>query len=663
MKKFFIYTLIILLIIAGVFYALLFTQMGNNILKPTVESKITQVIQKKVDVETFSLRTDSLTLRLKIDTHSFLALDSTFNIFKKSFDASFQTSLKDIAFEPIVISSKMLLQGSIKGDMDNFTLMAKGNALKGDIAIDAQGTQESLHDTKVALSKIDIKELLALMGKPAYAEGAFDLNMDIKEASKAKVEGTSDFKLLATKVNAPLLAQDFKVIIPNDTTLSASILTQMSGQKIISSIDIDSTLATLKTKQTTFAVDTQTLLSDYTFFVPNFSKLEPMLGLALKGEGRFVGEINYSPSMYALTLKSDLFEGQSTIKVKNDTLEADIARLKLGKIMTFLDKPAYSEGELSVRAKLSSLKELKGVVVQTLDNGKVNTTLVNKDFNQSLPKNLMYSLKSDTIIDKGIATLGAHLLSNLANVTLSNTTFDIKSKALQSEYKIDIEDLSALKTVVKRELKGSASVEGNIKTEKEKLYVDGKSALFGGALNFVLENDLLKASLKEAQLSKLLYMLVYPDFFTSTLFAELSYDLKNAKGVLKATSNDGRFKQTQFGTLLLAITGLDITSEIYKNVLANARIEKEEIFFDTSMNSQNTMITVEEGYLNQSSEALKAKLKALVLGKEYLASLSGTTSNPKVKLDTGAAAKEALKGKLEKNLPENTKNILKGFGF
>lgn len=663
MKKFLLYIFIVLLLIFGALYALLFTQMGNNILKPTVESKLTQAIQKKVDIETFSLRLDSLTLRLKIDSHSFLALDGTFNLFKRTFDAAFQTSLKDIAFDPIMISSKMLLQGSIKGDMNNFTLLAKGNALKGDIEIEAQGTQESLHDTKVALKQIDIKELLAIIGKPAYAEGVFDLTMDIKEASKTKVEGNSDFKLLPTKVNATLLAEDFKVNVPKDIIIKASILTQMSGQKVISSIDIDSSLATLKTKQTTFSLATQTLLSDYALFVSNFSKLEPIIGMKLKGEGLFVGDVSYSPTLYSLTLKSSLFDGQSTVKVENDTLEADISRVKLAKIMTFLDKPVYSSGELSVRAKLSSLKELKGVVIQTIDNGKVDTTLVNKDFNQTLPKNVMYSLKSDTIIEKGIATLGAQMLSSLANLTLSNTTFDMKKEALNSEYKIDIEDLSALKTIAKQDLRGSASVQGVIKTEKEKLYVDGKSSLFGGTLNFVLDKNIFKANMKEVKLSELLYTLFYPDFFTSTLFAELEYDLKNAKGVLRATSNDGRFKQNQFGTLLLAITGIDITNEIYKNVLANARIEKEELFFDTSMNSQNTTITLDEGYIHQGTEQLKGKLKAIVLGKEYLATLSGTTSSPKVKLDAGAAAKEALKGKIEKNLPENTKNLLKGFGF
>lgn len=663
MKKFFLYLFGVLLILLGIFYALFFTQMGNNILKPTVESKIAEAIQKKVDVETFSLRTDSLTLRLKIDTHSFLALDGKFNLFSKSFDAMFQTSLKDITFEPIQINSKMVLQGNLKGTLDDFTLTAKGNALKGDILIDAKGTQESLHDTTVVLKQIDTKELLALLGKPAYAEGLFDLAMDIKEASKTKVEGKSDFKLQATKINDALVLKDFNLSIPPNSMINASILTQMSGQKIISSIDIASTLATLKTKQTTYTLSTQSLASDYLLFVQDFSKFEPMVGLKLKGEASFAGELSYSPVSYALSATSNVFDGQSYLKLENDTLEADLSRLQLSKIMNFLDKPSYSQGELSVKAKLVSLQNLKGVIVQSIDNGRVDTALVNKDFNQTLPKTLTYQLKSDTKIENNRATIEAQALSSLANIFLNNAQFDIKEKAFNAQYKVDVEDLEALKTIAKRELRGKASVTGKIKTAEQKLYVDGKSELFGGAIDFVLENNLFQANMKEVQLSELLYALTYPDFFTSTLAAEVQYDTTSAKGTLKATSQDGRFKQNQLGALLLATTGFDLTQEIYKNVLANARIEQDEVFFDTSMNSQNTMITVEEGYINQATDALKSKLKAVILGKEYLANISGTMSNPKVKLDTSSVVKEAVKGKIEKNLPENTKNLLKGFGF
>ncbi len=202
--------------------------------------------------------------------------------------------------------------------------------------------------------------------------------------------------------------------------------------------------------------------------------------------------------------------------------------------------------------------------------------------------------------------------------------------------------------------------------EETKLYLDGVSDIFGGNLNFSLDNDLFKASLKKAQLPSVMEMLDYPDMFITEIMGDVVYDLKKQTGTIKATSDEGRFKPNQLATLLNALTGFDITKEVYKNIVAQSDITPEMIRFGADLKSQYTTIALKEGSLNQKTNALLGKIAIVLKGTTYNATLGGTGDAPKVKLDTKGALKGVLNQRTEgvtETAKEPVKNILKGFGL
>lgn len=661
MKKLLLYTIGIILVLGVAVYGLLFTTPGNAVVKPILESKLSEASQKSVAIETFTLRSDSLKIGLKIDTTSFLNLSGNFSLFQKSFDVAFDTSLQNIQLGTVAITSKMTLQGTAKGNMENFHLVANGDALQGKINIDANIAKESLKDTVIALTHIEIKELLSLMALPSYAQGIFDLKATLKNVTKNAVDGVMDFKLLPTTFNPAVISKEFNVEVPQDLSAHADIHAMMEGQTITSAINIISSLATFKTEKTIYTLPTQTLNSDYRAEIGDFAKLEPITKMKLKGSAAFDGKVNYSPQGYEASLNSGIFGSDTKVNVINDTLTATVKNLKLDKLMDFLGQPLYTQGEFSLDTKLESIKNLKGTLSQKIDNGKINTTLVNKDFNQTLPQTLTYTMKTEATMADNLIKATSTLGTSLADITLTNLVYHLKELSLATNYTVNIPDLSKLNTIAQRELRGKLALNGQIKQAKDLLLVDGASSVFGGKMDFKLENDNFKASLQNAQLSELLYTLFYPDFFTSTIAAQVDYDLKNAKGKLNATSNDGRFKQNQLGALLIATIGFDITKEIYKNTVFDADINKEAIKFKANMVSQNTQIKTDDGYINQTNKDISSKIDIKIKESLYVAKVSGKTDNPKVKLDTGAVLKGVIEGKTGEKAP--VKNILKGLGL
>lgn len=666
MKKIFLWIFAGILSISLLLYALAFTSFGNAMMAPILQTKLSQSIGKEVKINHFLLRSNSIDVGLTIDKNSSFFLKGGFSLFTQAFDAEFKTSLSNITLEPIIIGSPLDLEGKAQGDAKAFALIAKGNAFKGTVDMDIKGTPEALNVSKVTLKGIDAKELLALLGKPAYAEGLVDLNVDIKELTQVNALGEALLNIVSLRVNGALIANDFKVDMPKELSLKGTLQSSMQGKNILSRVDLLSSLATIKTEKTNYDLGSQTLNSDFRIDALDFSALEPVVKMPLFGKASFDGVVNYSPKGYDIVVNSDIFEGKTTIKVLNDTLEADINALKIDRILSFIGQKPYSKGEVHVQAKLKSLQNLSGAMTHRISNGSINTTLVNQDFNQTLPSKLTYKLEGDTLLEKERTKTNAILSSSIANLSLKETTFDIKASALNAPYMLDIPDLMALKTIAKRTLKGKVCIDGVVKSAPEKLYLDGVSDIFGGNLNFSLDNDLFKASLKKAQLPSVMEMLDYPDMFITEIMGDVVYDLKKQTGTIKATSDEGRFKPNQLATLLNALTGFDITKEVYKNIVAQSDITPEMIRFVADLKSQYTTIALKEGSLNQKTNALLGKIAIVLKGTTYNATLSGTGDAPKVKLDTAGALKGILNQRTEgvgEATKEPVKNILKGFGL
>ena len=85
MKYFLTFISILSLIFLTLFF-ILFTQSGNNILKPYIQKYLKEELKKEIKIEAFTLKTNFLDTEIIIDKNSKIILNGNFNLLEKVFD-------------------------------------------------------------------------------------------------------------------------------------------------------------------------------------------------------------------------------------------------------------------------------------------------------------------------------------------------------------------------------------------------------------------------------------------------------------------------------------------------------------------------------------------------------------------------------------------------
>ena len=159
------------------------------------------------------------------------------------------------------------------------------------------------------------------------------------------------------------------------------------------------------------------------------------------------------------------------------------------------------------------------------------------------------------------------------SLDINKLIFDIKSKETIGNYIFFAKDLSKLKDFTKSQLSGELKLVGDVKLIKEKLYIDGKSNIANGNFDFKLNDNILNANLKGAELIKLFHMFNQKEFFSANTNLALNYNIVTKRGDLKGNFLNGHFLQSNFTKLVEQFTKLNLTKEIYENSKLDTKID------------------------------------------------------------------------------------------
>ena len=272
----------------------------------------------------------------------------------------------------------------------------------------------------------------------------------------------------------------------------------------------------------------------------NFEKLQnfkalvkaPVSGIfhtdgTIKGDMAFinidgVSDVALSNTTYHVELR-DLNPTSVIAKVTNADL---VSLLKLGG-----QKPyASAKLDLDVNFKNIIPHALDGDIVLKTKKGKLNASLMSKDFKINIPHtaftmNLDAKLKGDDIDYKYV------LSSNLAKITSSGKVIP-EPLNMDIKYNLNVDELAVLQPITGADVRGDLKLHGTLKGSKEKMFVKGKSDFARSDTNFeaVLKEfkpATLKASVKNLKLAKLLYMVKQPRYVNG-LFS-LNIDISDAR--------------------------------------------------------------------------------------------------------------------------------------
>ncbi|MGB5791635.1 MAG: hypothetical protein WBG68_02115, partial [Poseidonibacter sp.] len=307
----------------------------------------------------------------------------------------------------------------------------------------------------------------------------------------------------------------------------------------------------------------------------------------------------------------------------------------------------------------TDVKKLDGTINTRVTNAKLINPVVNTVFNQKLKDTVTFDLNAQSKLQLDKVITKSTLTSSLANVDISKAVFNVSDLSLNSDYLVNIADLSKLYDITATKMRGKLSITGDIKKEEKLLLVNGNSKLLGGVLDFTLNNDNFTSKIKDVQIKQVTHMLYYPEVFDSTSALNLNYNLLSKKGKLTGNLLDGHFLPNNFSGLLNQFAKFDITREVYKTVDIDSNINNLVLDSVISMKSKNTQIDVVKSILDLEKSKVDADINAKIRNTNFSFNVKGNTSSPKISFDSKDLLKDQInKDKIKEKLNKAITNKL-----
>ena len=657
MKKLFLSLTLIVLIILGLVYGILFTKSGNNMVSSYIENKVNTGQEKvKLKVDDFTLTLNHLNFDAWINDDSKINISGDLSLFQRSVDLKYDIKINDLS------TLKNLTNQEFKGPLVTNGIFT-GNEIEAIIqgSSDIAQSQTKYYfnlenfepkNINVQIKNAKIEDILVLLNKPVYAKGDLNIIADIKNASLSKLDGMVISKITNAKISNEIVNKELNQTLQSPITFQSDINAILTPNKIEVKSNITSSIAEILMNRTIIDLETNNIKTDYKIDVKNLSKLEGIISKKLNGQFLTYGSLKAFDETIQIEGDSNVFEGISKYNlefVKNipSFIKFSVENAKLEKILQVMNEPIYSNGDVNIFGdiKNTNLDKLEGTINSRIINASIINEVASTLFKQNLQEKINYDLNIDTILAPNQAISSTNIESTIGNLTLKKSIYDFKENIFMSDYLLSIPSLDKLKDILQLNLKGKMDINGEIFNKNNSLSINGNSDTLGGAFDFNFKNEKLNANLKNINIQELSAMLDYSKFFDAKADFTLDYDFLLKKGDLTGKLLNGHFIENNFTQLFNHLTKDDLSKEVFETFNINSRIDNRILTSNLIMKSQNSEINIQDSILDLEKDFIDTKINSKIKDKTFTISLNGNATNPKISIDT----KDLLKDKIEKN--------------
>ncbi len=643
------------IIVSVLFFALflLFTQTGNNILQPHLENYIQKKLQKDVLIEAFTLKTSFIDLVFTVDKNSKLTLNGKIDILKKEFDLIYIVDAKNLITPFAVIDGILHVEGSAKGEIQNFQLAGAGEAFKSNITFLAHIEKQQLKDIQIDAKGVKIEDVLTFAKKPIYSRGAMDISANIVSKGLGNYQGDGSINILHATLDNSLIKKDFGLELNQTVTYKGTVKAHMDGQKIYAKIDILSNIAQIKTTNSEYDLKKQLFYSDYAIHIPKLGMLKD----SLQGSIELDGKIQKTPDDFSLDVNSKTLGGTIEAIVFNNTLKLKVQEIELAKLSQMLKQPKYSDGKLTLFLDMKDTRAKSRDANLTL-HVKDGNLHVNKLIQTKRADEIKYELSLKSAIKQNYISIDSHISSDVLELNISQSSYNLDNNTIQGEYVLKVADLNNLYFITSRPLRGDMQVIGNYRYDKM-LYIDGSSNLLDAKTTFSLQDNLLHLKSSELSIAKVTNMLYYPKLFDAYSMLEVDYNLTSQTGSINIDAPNGKLLKNQLTEIIYLASGFDLTKELYKDTQFRGMVDKSRVDFSLLMSGLESYLEIYDGNLNLKTNEIDSKFSVKIEHRDFKGSIKGELENPTVRLSGSEYIKQKLNKAIEKNIPQEWQDTAK----
>ncbi|MGE3592400.1 MAG: hypothetical protein AB7G52_07915 [Arcobacter sp.] len=655
-KLFFSLTILIILIIGSI-YGILFTKYGNSIISSYIESKVNNEQEKvKLKVNNFIWTLKTIDFNAVINDDSYINISGDLSIFKKSVDLKYDIKIENLSTLKNLIhqdlKGKFYTNGIFKGNKQEAIIQGFSNLASSQTKYYINLNKFEINNIQLDLKEAKIEELLSLINKPEYLKGTLNINANIKNIDINNLDGIFVANMTKGILNNDVINKEFNQTLSSPINFQGDINASLLGNKAEVKSELLTSIADIFLDKTIIDLNNKNFFSDYKIDVKNLNRLEGVLGRKLNAEFSNIGKVSMENSLISINGNSNIFESTTNYKLElkdfvAQNVDFKIENAKIEKLLHMLNEPVYLIGDFNVKGQIkdSSLDKLNGLIVSKISNAKIINEVVNAVYKQELTDVITFDSTNNTSIVPNQAISKVEVLSNIGILNLEKAIYNLSDKSFNSDYVLNILALEKIKGLTKSDLKGELDLKGEVKSLDKNLFLTGNSNIVGGTLNFNLKNDIFNLKLDNTNMKDLLYKMNKPEIFDSKANFDLQYDLAIKKGKLNANLLNGHFLPNDYSNIISQLAKFDLTKEIYETVKIESNINEKQFVSNLNMQSKNTQIQANDAFLDFDKNLIDAKLNTKIKDNNFVITLKGDMKKPNIGLDT----KELLKNEVEKN--------------
>ena len=418
--------LIVILFVGG--YALLFTQSGNNLLIPTINSYLLKKIDgAKVEITSFTLNPSHLKVNATVNSLIDIDSDGDFSIFDKSIDMIYTINAKKIDTPEFKLDQEIYIKGKIIGDMTKTLIFGVGKIASSPLEYKLNLVDNNPKNISAKIQDANLENLLLIAGQKPYASGEVNLVIDMPNITTGKIK----VNISNGAINSKLLKKDFQIELPNNSTFQTNINGFIKNSIANFNSTTITSLGNITTSNGSYHVKNKKFGSDYAIEIKNLADLKSITKQNFKGQFKANGVIKQDSDKLFVSLNSKSFGGRSELYFDGDKLKAILTNISSKTLLYKLNQPSYLDSKIDSTIDIKSIKNTIGSYTLKI-NGQLNKSLIKRLYSIDLPIGSKITISSTGKLKNSTIQSSANLLTTIGAIKVDELIYELKNSNLKS---------------------------------------------------------------------------------------------------------------------------------------------------------------------------------------------------------------------------------------
>ncbi len=444
MKKYlkiaFISLLILIILLAG----LLFTQVGNDIVKPYLKAELEKQTSLPVEVDLFKLRYDSTELKIVVDNALTVNVISIFKLLDLSFDGTYTIYANNFVYDGINLKEANI-NGEFKGIPTDILVNGKGTSFEAPLNYYLRVLDGDAKEITINLKDMNLSDILEVTKQPPVAKGKVDANITIPTLVKGERNTHGKIIFDGITFNDEIMKKRYKVSMPEAMQMDGIIDANLRDTTVIGSIDMQSNIANVNLKNVRFDRETKYIYSNYMIDIMNLKSLSDLLRTKMDGAIALEGHLEKEKILKITGITKSL-GGEINYKLLDKNFSASIVAVPVKNMLNMFRFPAFVNADASGNFDYN-LQNKTGNTKLALEEFRLASNTVTRSLGMMIPIDPSSIVFGETSLDADIngdeinytlmaKALDASMTVGAATINKEKDTHDAKIEFAYSQFAI-----------------------------------------------------------------------------------------------------------------------------------------------------------------------------------------------------------------------------------